>query len=57
MMSKASDKEVTLLYAHTHKGVAHSAGSKIKVTEQERQWLEANGVIKQSTKKEVIHHG
>jgi len=57
MMSKASDKEVTLLYAHTHKGVTHSPGSKIKVTEQERQWLEANGVIKQSTKEEVIHHG
>ncbi len=56
-MSKSKTVEVTLLAPHTHKGAQHKAGSKIKVTEQERQWLEANGVINKSTKEEVIHHG
>lgn len=37
--------EVTLIKPHRHAGEKHAAGAKIRVTEPERDWLVANGVI------------
>lgn len=44
--------EVTLEKTHTHAGESHSQGAKIQVTESEKSWLEAQGVIKTNEKKE-----
>lgn len=37
--------EVTLLKAHEHSGVVHSAGDKILVTAVQRDWLAAQHII------------
>lgn len=37
--------EVKLDKPHTHAGKKHAAGTKIKVSEPERDWLAANQVI------------
>lgn len=37
--------EVTLAKAHTHAGMPYAAGTKIKVTEADRDWLQQAGVI------------
>lgn len=45
--------EVTLIKPHTHAGEKKKAGDKIKVTEQEREWLVSAQVInapKEATK-------
>lgn len=36
---------VTLLKAHTHEGVEYPAGSKIEVTEAQRDWLISQKVV------------
>lgn len=52
--NKAEQKlvEVTLLKPHTHAGVRHAAGAKVKVNEAERDWLAAKQIIQ--TPKEVV---
>lgn len=59
-MSDKSDKkdepkliEVTLEQDHTHAGVKCIAGSKIKVTELEREWLATAKVIATPAPKEA----
>ena len=51
---KAEQKlvEVTLLKPHTHAGVPHAAGAKLKVNEPTRDWLATNQIIE--TTKEAV---
>lgn len=44
--------EVTLKTDHTHAGKQYEAGEKIKVTETQKDWLVANGVVGGSANKE-----
>ncbi len=37
--------EITLAKPHTHAGVPYAAGEKIKVTEADRDWLQANAIV------------
>ena len=41
--------KVKLGKPHTHEGVDHDAGASIDVTEAERDWLSAAGVIKSAS--------
>ncbi len=47
--------EVVLAKAHTHKGQPLKAGDKIKVTADQKAWLEKHGVI--STQQEDVSNG
>lgn len=47
--------EVTLAKPHTHKGQALKAGDPIKVTADQKAWLEKHGVI--STQQEDVSNG
>lgn len=47
--------EVTLAKPHTHNGRAHQPGDKIKVTADQKAWLEKLGVV--DGKQEEVNHG
>lgn len=47
--------EVTLAKPHTHNGRAHQAGEKIKVTADQKAWLEKLGVV--GDKQEEVNNG
>lgn len=47
--------EVALAKPHTHNGRAHQAGEKIKVTADQKAWLEKLGVV--GGKQEEVTHG
>ncbi len=45
--------DVVLAKAHTHAGKPYPAGSTIKVSEPDRDWLQANQVIHTTSTKET----
>lgn len=45
--------EVKLDKAHTHAGIDYAAGTKISVTEPDREWLVTAEVIKATTPREA----
>lgn len=47
--------EVTLAKPHTHEGRPYQAGDKIKVTADQKAWLEKLGVV--GGKQEDVTHG
>lgn len=49
--------EVTLAKPHTHNGRAHQAGDKIKVTADQKAWLEKRGVIGSTQQTKEVSNG
>lgn len=52
--AKSEPVEVVLAKPHTHNGRAHPAGDTIKVTADQKAWLEKLGVV---GKQEEVNHG
>ncbi len=43
--SQATEVQVVLNKAHTHRGEQHKAGATINVTANEKAWLEKRGIV------------